>query len=89
MELLASELSHQNLCIPGRDVLKGPLMRLIINGRSQELAAVTTLQDAVGSCNVANVIALLNDQVIPVSQWANTFLKDGDTLEIVAIVGGG
>lgn len=64
-------------------------MRLIINGRSQELATMKTLQDVAGTCKVANAIALLNDQVIPASQWANTVLKDGDTLELVAIVGGG
>lgn len=64
-------------------------MHLIINGRSQELAAVRTLQDVIETCKVANAIALLNDQVIPVSQWANTFLKEGDALELVAIVGGG
>jgi sulfur carrier protein len=64
-------------------------MRLNINGRAQELAAVKTLREAVEACQVTNAIALLNDRVIPASQWAETVLNDGDSLELVAIVGGG
>lgn len=66
-------------------------MRITINGKARELAAVTNLHDMVLSLNLLpeRVIIELNEKVIPRNLWRQTFLSDGDRLEMVSLVGGG
>jgi thiazole synthase len=66
------------------------LVKLIINGESQESAA-QTLADLVSSLGMKSdrVAIELNREIVPRGQWAETKLSDGDRLEIVHFVGGG
>ena len=66
------------------------LVKLIINGESQESAA-NTLSDLVSSLGMKSdrVAIELNREIVPREQWAETKLCDGDRLEIVHFVGGG
>lgn len=67
-------------------------LQLIINGKPRSFVA--------GVFTVANLVTLLNlegkrlaiecnGEIVPRSQFAQTQLAEGDTLEIVGAVGGG
>lgn len=66
-------------------------MRITINGKDRELEAAANLHEMVLSFNLMpeRVIIELNDKVIPRDMWRQTFLSDGDRLEMVSLVGGG
>jgi len=66
-------------------------MDIIINGTTQQLTPAKSLSEIVSSfCKQPkHVITELNGTIIPADQWANTSLKDGDSLELVTFVGGG
>ena len=66
-------------------------MNITINGKQHPLNAAQNLTDIVNAyCKTPkHVISELNGSIIPSDKWANTSLKDGDTLELVTFVGGG
>ena len=39
--------------------------------------------------DIKRVAVELNEDILPKSQYADTFLKDGDVMEVVSFVGGG
>ena len=39
--------------------------------------------------NVKQVAVELNEEIVPKTKYAETFLKDGDCVEVVRFVGGG
>lgn len=65
-------------------------MKLTINGQPQDIdaARVDSLLEALGFGGQA-VAVELNQQVVPKREHATTELSEGDTLELVTLVGGG
>ncbi|MGB8888350.1 MAG: sulfur carrier protein ThiS [Candidatus Korobacteraceae bacterium] len=66
-------------------------MNLLINGEEQSFAESLSLAQLVEQLGMKGdrVAVELNREIVPRSQWTETFLKDGDHLEIVHFVGGG
>ncbi len=66
-------------------------MRLIINGKEQSFGDRLTLAQLIEQLGMKGdrVAAELNRDIVSRTQWAETPLKDGDSLEIVHFVGGG
>ena len=66
-------------------------MRLTINGEEREIKSSATLIELVQELEITvpHFAMALNHQVVPKSQYSNTPIKDGDTVEIVQAVGGG
>ena len=66
-------------------------MRIVVNGRTRELNAAGNLKNLVEHCSPANthVIAELNGSIVKRPGWEQTAVKDGDTIELVNLVGGG
>ncbi len=67
------------------------VMNLLINGEEQSFAESLSLAQLVEQLGMKGdrVAVELNREIVPRSQWTETFLKDGDHLEIVHFVGGG
>ena len=65
-------------------------MNLIINGDERQLSA-QTLSALIQELGMKSdrVAVELNRQIIHKDRWPDTYLKDGDRLEIVHFVGGG
>jgi sulfur carrier protein len=65
-------------------------MRLVVNGESQDVPAVT-LAEALQSLDLAEakVATALNGEFVPARARAATLVKDGDRIEIVAPRQGG
>ena len=61
-----------------------------INGEEKDFAGmkVSDLLAQEG-CTPAQVAVELNEEILSKQKYAETFLKDGDTVEIVRFVGGG
>ena len=66
-------------------------MHITLNGQSRGIASGQTLRDLVLSMNLdpAVVVAELNRDIVPGTQFAATVLRDGDSLELLSFVGGG
>jgi thiamine biosynthesis protein ThiS len=66
-------------------------MTLNVNGTPRDLPVGATVADAVARLmpSHAAVAAELNKKLIPKRLHATTHLAEGDTLELVALVGGG
>lgn len=66
-------------------------MKINLNGQDRELSTSTTLSQIVEQfCkNSRYVIAELNGEIIKAPRWPETPVKEGDTVELVSIVGGG
>lgn len=69
-------------------------LTLVVNGQQHTLdhasntASLDSVLRALGH-NPALVVAELNGIIIPKSQWTSQSIRNGDSLEIVTIVGGG
>ena len=66
-------------------------MKIVVNGESRDVpvsTTVTQLLDAL-DINPLMVAVEVNVDVLPRAQYASTFLKEGDQVEIVRMVGGG
>ena len=66
-------------------------MTLTINGENREFNSISTLSDLVAQLGMKpdRVAVELNRQLIRRDDWPETWLGDGDKLEIVHFVGGG
>lgn len=66
-------------------------MHVIVNGQSTELPPGASLEDLVARLGLDAAIcaAELNRRLIPRDRRAQTLLAEGDTVEIVTLVGGG
>ena len=61
-----------------------------INGESLETISISVEKYLVDAgYDTKRVAVELNGDIVPKSQYANTYLKDGDSIEIVSFVGGG
>ena len=67
------------------------MIKLRINGRDVELDGPTRLVDYLASLGVDQraVAVELNERILERSELAGTSLAEGDTVEIVRMVGGG
>ena len=77
--------------IPEGDYHKKGYMKVTINGTAKELTDNSLLSDIVKQfCKESkHIITEVNGQIIPSSSWNNTSIKNNDTIELVAFVGGG
>ncbi len=66
-------------------------MQLTINGHAKEITNGQSIADMVKQFSKTDkhLIAELNGTIIPNEAWEKTPLNAGDTLELVAFVGGG
>lgn len=66
-------------------------MRITVNGHERDLPEGTTLSELIGRVGLAGgpCAAEVNEQVVPRREHDSHVLKDGDTIELVTLVGGG
>ena len=68
-------------------------MKLMLNGREQELASgatVVTVLEASGAPAAGRGVAVAVDgEVVPRGEWDRTLLSDGQRVEVLQAVGGG
>jgi sulfur carrier protein len=66
-------------------------MKVTVNGKTMEVAENTHLTDLIVSSKVKAeaIIVVLNDVVVRKDLWLKTVLKEGDSMELVSLVGGG
>lgn len=66
-------------------------MNLTVNGDPRQLLAAQTVRDLIVDMGLANAVVAveLNKQLVPRKAHESTPLTEGDTLEIVTLVGGG
>tara|TARA_B100000212_G_scaffold292385_1_gene234369 strand:+ start:241 stop:447 length:207 start_codon:yes stop_codon:yes gene_type:complete len=68
-------------------------MKIKVNGEEKKIESFTSisLNEAMKLLGYSSntVIVELNQLIINSEEWNNEFIKDGDKLEIVSIVGGG
>ena len=62
-----------------------------INGEEKHFDSPTTVSDYIKDAGfkTERIVVELNRNILPKSEYDNTVLKDGDTVEIVSFVGGG
>jgi sulfur carrier protein len=67
------------------------LITVQVNGNAHNCPAQTPLSQMLEQLgmNPRLVAVEYNGEILPRSEWEDTFLKSGDRLEIVTIVGGG
>ncbi len=66
-------------------------MQILLNGKSHIFEKESTLKELIEEFykNNKHIIAELNGAIIKSQSWEKTFIKDGDQIELIAIVGGG
>jgi thiamine biosynthesis protein ThiS len=66
-------------------------LRIQVNGETRNVTDQLTLSDLVDELSLApaRIAVELNGEVVRRNKWAETFLTEGDRLEIVHFVGGG
>ena len=66
-------------------------MKVIVNGKIQELPEGSKAADLVHALNMQNdkIAMEVNMEIIPRSQYPNFQLNEGDKVEIVRAIGGG
>ena len=66
-------------------------MRITVNGETRELSDDATVADLVAGMNLQprQVAVERNKELVPRSRHAETPLSEGDSVEVVTLVGGG
>jgi sulfur carrier protein len=67
-------------------------MNIHVNNKKIELSEESVVTDALDSLNIAaqkGMALAVNSQVIPIQQWANYALNDGDKIMIIKATQGG
>ena len=66
-------------------------MIIILNGKSIQIPSESNIQDMTAHfCkDKTPVVAEVNGNIIQKSQWKESVLHEGDTVELVSFVGGG
>ena len=67
------------------------MMKIIINGQLKEISEVHNLQQIITQLNkkCSGVVAEVNGNIVKSTQWPKTTINEGDTIELVTLVGGG
>ena len=66
-------------------------MQITVNGQQRTLDGATTVADLLASLSLEprRVAVEMNKVILPRARYGQTPLSEGDTLEIVTLVGGG
>ncbi len=66
-------------------------MTVTVNGQDRPLPPTASVADLLASIGLdgRKIAVERNREIVPRSVWASTALAQGDTLEIVAFIGGG
>ena len=66
-------------------------MKIVLNGREEDVASNATLADLVASAGLAGrrVAIEVNREIVPRSDYAARRLVAGDRIEVVHAIGGG
>ena len=66
-------------------------MKIVLNGREEELGAGATVSDLIDSAGLSGrrVAIEVNAEIVPRSAYASRVLAAGDRIEVVHAVGGG
>ena len=66
-------------------------MRIVCNGKDEELAQGTTIAQLIADkgINQANVVVEHNYTLVKSDRWSEVVLQENDRLEILRLVGGG
>ena len=66
-------------------------MRLKLNGRDEEFPGIRTAMDLLAKLGIERerVAVMLNDEVVRRAALETTELHEGDTVEVITMVGGG
>ena len=69
-------------------------MEITLNGHAKQLPPAATLKDVIGQfCkderSSRRVVSEVNGAIVKSDRWNATPVKDGDTIELVTLVGGG
>lgn len=66
-------------------------MNIVVNGKPMQTVAGSTLADLLNELRLDSrqVVIERNQAIVPRLRFADEFLADGDSLEIVHFVGGG
>ena len=67
-------------------------MQVTVNGQNRELSSeITTAGGLLANLNIARerVAVVINENVVRRAELDNATLADGDTIEIITMVGGG
>jgi len=66
-------------------------MQIKLNGYSKDIENGQMLDSVIASVSRSpkRVIAEVNGQLVKTALWTQTTLQEGDTVELVALVGGG
>ncbi len=61
-----------------------------INGEYQDVSGKTVAEYlSAADLDIRRIAVERNGEIVPKTQYSNTVLADGDTLEVVSFVGGG
>ncbi|MCC7534785.1 MAG: sulfur carrier protein ThiS [Deltaproteobacteria bacterium] len=66
-------------------------LRVVVNGETCDVADGTTIVALLAALGLGDVTVAVerNAEVVPRARHRDTFVRDGDTIEIVHFVGGG
>ena len=66
-------------------------MELIVNGAAEDVPPACSLAEFVAFKNLPaeSLVIELNGHIVPQTAWLSTVLVGGDSLELLAFVGGG
>jgi len=66
-------------------------MKVTLNGRAREMDGSVPLKDFITQLaqDPSRLIVEVNGRIVKEPQWADVFIKDGDRIELLALVGGG
>jgi sulfur carrier protein len=66
-------------------------MKIVLNGREEDVASDATLADVVGAAGLAGkrVAIEVNREIVPRGDYAARLLAAGDRIEVVHAIGGG
>lgn len=62
-----------------------------VNGKEINIVNVISLEELLikEGYSLEKIVIELNDNIVPKSQYRQTNIKDGDSLEVISFVGGG
>lgn len=66
-------------------------MKIILNGKEEEIREKITVEDLLNEkkIKIPAVTLELNEEILEKNDYAQTFLKEDDCLEIISYMGGG
>lgn len=66
-------------------------MKIRVNGREMEIDNGLILSELLNNLGISpkGIAVEINREIIPKSQYKNTFVKEEDRIEVVQMVGGG